>query len=373
MSRALPPNCRRIEYEERTVAAKSLSTQDLKEAYFAIYDNTFLDVVGSNPTAEAVLSRRYKFAHEAPVYVPEQDAVYFTSNVLRDKDKHNPHIEITKASRRADGTWTCEKVDTDVSMGNGAINYCHQILFCAQGTKMHPGGIVVMDTKPPYKTKTLVDGYHGRLFNSVNDIVTHTDGSIWFTDPTYGFEQDFREKPKLPNQVYRFDPETGDIRVVADGFGMPNGLCFSPDEQTMYITDTDAVHPLASEIFDPTRRKVNPNENASYAFDVIKRHGSHFLTNRRVFAMADTWIPDGIKCDLQGNVYSGCGDGVNVWNAGGRLIGKIMIPSGSANFCFMRPGEILILSEEKVWVAKISDGVQGALLHNLGIEVKPKM
>ncbi|TKA21853.1 hypothetical protein B0A54_18024, partial [Friedmanniomyces endolithicus] len=68
MSRALPPNCRRIEYEERTVAAKSLSTQDLKEAYFAIYDNTFLDVVGSNPTAEAVLSRRYKFAHEAPVY-----------------------------------------------------------------------------------------------------------------------------------------------------------------------------------------------------------------------------------------------------------------------------------------------------------------
>ncbi|MTV80982.1 SMP-30/gluconolactonase/LRE family protein, partial [Streptococcus pneumoniae] len=78
--------------------------------------------------------------------------------------------------------------------------------------------------------------------NSVNDLVTHRDGSIWFTDPTYGYEQDFRHKPQLPCQVYRFDPETGDIRVVADGFGRPNGLCFSPDEQTMYITDTDQIH-----------------------------------------------------------------------------------------------------------------------------------
>jgi len=135
-------------------------------------------------------------------------------------------------------------------MGNGAINYGDAICFCAQGTKTEPGGIVVMDLDDPHRTVTLADSYHGRLFNSVNDVVTHTDGSIWFTDPTYGYEQDFREKPQLPCQVYRLDPESGDIRVVADGFGRPNGLCFSPAEDVMYITDTDMVH---GDGVDPTR------------------------------------------------------------------------------------------------------------------------
>lgn len=80
-------------------------------------------------------------------------------------------------------------------------------------------------------------------------------------------------------------------------------------------------------------------------------------------------VPDGIKCDLQGNVYSGCGDGVHVWNAGGKLIGKIKVCGGVANFCFGRKGELFLLNETKFWVAKISRSVQGALLHNMKIEV----
>lgn len=136
-------------------------------------------------------------------------------------------------------------------MGNGAINYNGDILFCAQGNLTEPGGLVVMKATPPYATETLIDSYHGRLFNSVNDVVTHTDGSIWFTDPIYGYEQGFRGKPQLPCQVYRFEPSTGDIRVVADGLGRPNGLCFSPDEQTMYITDTDWIH--GDGTIDPAR------------------------------------------------------------------------------------------------------------------------
>ena len=70
----------------------------------------------------------------------------------------------------------------------------------------------------------------------------HDDGSIWFTDPIYGHEQGFRPKPELPNQVYRYDPINDNIRAVADGFGRPNGLCFAPDEQTLYVTDTDYIH-----------------------------------------------------------------------------------------------------------------------------------
>lgn len=180
------------------------------------------------------------FAHEAPVYIPDQEAVYFCSNTLRPKPDE-PVIDVNKITRNKPGEqWTFEKLSTGVAMANGAINALEsgQIIFCDQGSLTHPGGIVYMETKPPYKTVAKVEGFHGKLFNSVNDVVTHTDGSLWWTDPTYGAQQGFRGKPQLPCQVYRWDPATGHVRVVADQLGMPNGLCFSPDEKIMYITDT---------------------------------------------------------------------------------------------------------------------------------------
>ncbi|KAK4893798.1 hypothetical protein LTR27_007823 [Elasticomyces elasticus] len=352
----MPPGklYRRITKEERTIASKafkpvvpSYENQHAKDCdlRFAVYDDSFLSLLGT------------------PVYVPHQDTIYFTSGILRDRDGSTLRIAINKATRDDDDCWSpadregqYEEVPTNIAMANGAINYGdNSILFCAQGTKTEPGGLVVMQTKPPYTTTTLVDSYHGRLFNSVNDVVLHPDGSIWFTDPTYGYKQDFRNEPVLPCQVYRFKPETGDIRGRR---WLRQAKC--PDHETMYITDTDMVH---GDGIDLTRT------GTIYAFDVIERHGAHFLANRRVFAMADNGFPDGIKCDLEGNVYSGCGDGVNVWNAGGRLIGKILVDGGVANFCFMRPGEILMLNETNVYIAHVGKHVEGALLHGLGIEV----
>lgn len=86
------------------------------------------------------------------------------------------------------------------------------------------------------------------------------------------------------------------------------------------------------------------------------------MVNRRLFAMCDVGIPDGIKCDMAGNVYSGCGDGLNIWSAGGVLLGKILLDGGVANFCFGRAGEIFLLNETKLWLAKVSTHVRGALL-----------
>jgi len=88
-----------------------------------------------------------------------------------------------------------------------------------------------------------------------------------------------------------------------------------------------------------------------------------------MFAMADTGAPDGIKCDSKGNVYSGCGDGLNIWAPTGELIGKIVIPGGVANFCFGRPGEIFLFNETKFYVANISPDTRGALLEKLGVKV----
>lgn len=100
----------------------------------------------------------------------------------------------------------------------------------------------------------------------------------------------------------------------------------------------------------------------SYAFDVVYHHGQPFLTNRRVFAMSDNGIPDGIKCDLEGNVYSGCGDGIHVWSPGGVLLGKMLIPGGVANFCFEKPGKILALNENRLWRVSFAPSCRGALL-----------
>lgn len=135
-------------------------------------------------------------------------------------------------------------------MPNGGVNYKDGILFCAQGTaQTGTGGIYYMPRgKPP---QALVTNFHGRDFNSVNDVVVAKDGAIWFTDPCYGHEQDFRQRPKLPCHVYRFDPETGDLRVMADGLGRPNGIAFSPSESTLYVTDTDHIHGDGSK--DPLR------------------------------------------------------------------------------------------------------------------------
>jgi gluconolactonase len=229
-----------------------LKTQELKEPVFAIYDDAFLEILGPEASIELAIQKDWPFAHEAPTYIPDQDAVFITSNRFKAADSDEATIKISKLSRKSDGTWESEVIEgKDFLMGNGGINYAGGVLFCAQGNLTEPGGIVLMEARPPYQTKTLIDSYHGRLFNSVNDLVLQKDGSIWFTDPIYGYEQGFRGKPQLPCQVYRFDPETGDIRVVADGFGRPNGLCFSPDEKTMYITDTDWIH--GDGTIDPMR------------------------------------------------------------------------------------------------------------------------
>jgi gluconolactonase len=132
-------------------------------------------------------------------------------------------------------------------MPNGGVNYKDGILFCAQGTLDAPGGIAYMPLLPhatsiSYEAKLLITDFHGRPFNSPNDVVVHSDGSIWFTDPMYGWEQGIRPKPRLPNQIYRYDTVTGGIRAIADGFGKPNGICFSPNETIVYVTDTDWIH-----------------------------------------------------------------------------------------------------------------------------------
>ncbi|CAG9953185.1 unnamed protein product [Clonostachys rosea f. rosea IK726] len=314
---------------------------------------SFSQVVGNEPSIRLCLEHESDpWAHEAGIYIPSTGALFVTSNRLVGIDGQQK-VAISKINIEKK-PFVREVIDCGIAMANGGVNYQDGVLFCSQGTKDTPSGLWHMETEAPYRKTLVLDSFNGRPFNSPNDVVVHNDGSIWFTDPIYGYEQGFRPPPQLPNQVYRYDPRSKAVRVMADGFGRPNGISFSPDQATVYITDTDSIHG------DGTTDASRPA--TIYAFDVVSRGDQPFLTNRRLFAMADNGVPDGIKCDQFGNVYSGCGDGIHVWSPGGVLLGKILIPGGVANFCFARRGRILALNETRMWEISLAPHSLGSLL-----------
>ena len=215
---------------------------------FVAFDDSAKDIFGSSPTLEMLHENsEYPFAHEAGIFMSESNSLYITSNIFTDPKTKARQVQITRVQLSDDGAVvaSCEEIQPStqqVAMANGGVNYKDGLLFCSQGSLDSPGGLVYVDAKPPYASRMLISSFYGRDFNSVNDVVVHSDGSIWFTDPIYGFEQGFRPKPRLPCQVYRFDPANNSVRVVADSFGRPNGISFSPDEKTAYVTDTDYIH-----------------------------------------------------------------------------------------------------------------------------------
>ena len=147
-------------------------------------------------------------------------------------------------------------------------------------------------------SRLLADAHEGKRLNSPNDVVVASDGSVWFTDPVFGIAGDYegdRAEPELPQNVYRLDPGSGRLDVVAEGMLGPNGLCFSPDETILYLVESRAV---------PTRRIL--------AFDV---DGGR-LKNQRLFIDAGPGgTPDGIRCDVDGNLWCGWGMGAMRWTA----------------------------------------------------------
>lgn len=220
--------------------ANNASAQQLPAA-FELHDPRFLDITGPSPTLEVLLKNDdFPFAHEASVYIPSKDELFLTSNIFTDPATNESTIKISKVAVGAHPV-TSEIIDSTIPFANGGVNHADGILFCGQGSLTQTGGLFQMSVDPPYKSSLVVGEFYGTQFNSLNDVVVHSDGSFWFTDPIYASVQGIRPAPKLPNQVYRYDPATGNVRVVADGFGRPNGIAFSVDEKTVYITDTASV------------------------------------------------------------------------------------------------------------------------------------
>ena len=172
----------------------------------------------------------------------------------------------------------------------------------------------------------LASHWQGKRLNSPNDVVVHSDGGVWFTDPSYGILSDY-EGLRADSEigacnVYRIDPASGTVDLVADDFVKPNGLAFSPDESVLYIADTGASH-----------AKDGPRHIRS--FDVAadgKRLGKN-----RVFATCENGLFDGFRVDTEGRLWSSAGDGVHAFDADGTLLGKLLVPERVANVCFGGP------------------------------------
>ena len=170
----------------------------------------------------------------------------------------------------------------------------------------------------------IADGYDGKPLNSPNDIVCKSDGSIWFTDPPFGilgYYEGHSAKVELPTNVYRWDPKSESLAVVAGDINRPNGLAFSPDESKLYIVEA-AVNPRVIR-----------------AYDVVG-DGARLSNMRPLVTATDNGTPDGLRVDVDGNLWVGWGmgapglDGVSVFNPDGKLIGRIDLPERCANLCF---------------------------------------
>jgi gluconolactonase len=172
----------------------------------------------------------------------------------------------------------------------------------------------------------LASQYSGKRLNSPNDVVVKSDRSIWFTDPSYGIDSDYEGDAAVSeiggSYVYRLDPATGTIVVVAEDFVKPNGLAFSPDEKLLYIADTGNTHVANG----PKHIRVLE----------VSADGKS-LAKGRIFAECTCGLFDGFRFDTKGNLWASAGDGVRCYDPDGTLIGKIRVPEVVANLCFGGP------------------------------------
>ena len=218
------------------------------------------------------------------------------------------------------GTVSTNRAPADDANGNTRDRQ-GRLVTCEHGTRR------VSRTEHDGTVTMLMDSFDGKRLNAPNDVVVHTDGGIWFTDPGYGIHVNYEghKAPfELPERVYRLDPDTLEATIVDDSLVKPNGLAFSPDYRTLYIVDTGASH-----------KPGHPRTIS--AFDVVD---GKTLAGGRIFCDMGGGSSDGIRVDIDGNVWSAAGwggpgfDGVHVFAPDGDKIGEIHLPEAVSNVCF---------------------------------------
>ena len=245
---------------------------------------------------------------EGPAYSPLWRSVLFS-------DIPNDRVMRWDETTGAVGVWR-----SPAGYANGRIvDRRGRVVHC------HHGSRSVTRVEPDGSETTLADAWDGHRLNSPNDLVERADGSIWFTDPSYGIHSDYEghqgESETDGCHVYRVDAD-GSITRVADDFAQPNGLAFSADERELYVVDSERNH---------VRR-----------FDVTA-DGS--LSGGEVLVTADTGGYDGVRVDDAGRLWLAGHDGLHCVHPDGTLLGKLLLPEVCANLTFGGPqGNVIFVT-----------------------------
>ena len=214
-----------------------------------------------------------------------------------------------------DGSVSVFRQPSNNSNGN-TVDRMGRLVSCEHGARR------VTRTNFDGTVEVLADNWQGKRLNSPNDVVVKSDGSVWFTDPTYGIDSDYEgnkgESEVGASYVYRVDPETGAVDAVITDMIKPNGIAFSPDESKLYVVDTGRSHGPQH----PAHMRV---------FDVA---GDGSLSGGAVFADCLAGFFDGFRFDSAGRIWVGAADGVHCYEPDGTLIGRILVPETTANVVF---------------------------------------
>ena len=213
---------------------------------------------------------------------------------------------------------------------DGSVSTFRQPAMNSNGNTTDPQGRLVTAehlgrrvtrTEHDGRVTVLADRFEGKRLNSPNDVVVKSDGTVWFTDPSYGIMMDYEgeraESEIGACHVYRIDPDRS-VTAVATDYVKPNGLAFSPDESALYIADTGVTH-------DPDGPKH------------IRKHqvsADNTLSGGEVIAECTAGVFDGFRFDTEGRIWTSAADGVHCLGTEGNLIGKVRIPEMVANVCF---------------------------------------
>lgn len=255
---------------------------------------------------------------EGPVWIPARQAVRFSDI---------PGNRILEYSERT-GELTVFAEQVEYTNGR-TLDLDGSVIECSHGRRAVQRDRAV-GPGAEHEPQVVVDRFGAHRLNSPNDVVVASDGAIWFTDPSYGImrpeEGHAGEEEYGDRYVFRLDPVTGELMPVVIDVEAPNGLAFSPDESLLYVADS-SVSPADRETPNPAR----PRGHAIHVYDVVE--GRH-AKNGRIFVEVSPGLPDGIRVDEHGNVWSSSLTGVQVFAPDGTRVLDIPVPEKVGNLCF---------------------------------------
>ena len=294
----------------------------ISSASFILWDHErALSLLDSHPTNKFMFQTPPAF-HEAPAYVPETNELYFSQMSLNVLSQSVINLNDSPP------TLSHKTASPAIYSAQGGVYYKGLIYFTTGGGNasynVRPG-ITTLDPTTG-KSQVLLNNYFGWYLNSPDDLAIDFRGDVWFTDNSYSYANGVNTRaPVLPIQTYRFRPSTGLLTVVEDTLQQPNGICFSPNGKTLYLSDTG---PAAGEMYQQNPPSVSnyqlSKHHTIYAFDVIeKTAGKPYLANKRPIYMSQNWMPDGLKVSREGYILTATGTSVDVLDAEGELLMSI--------------------------------------------------